>query len=378
MKNQKPDYILLYITGILIGLGILILVSASAFLSQEKFGNSFYFLNHQIIFGLFPGIILAFVFFRTSMSKLKKWAPTLLLINLGLLAMVFIPFFGIETRGAARWLDFGFFSFQPSEFLKFTFVLYLAAWLSGRKEMNSSRKTISNKVYNQTKVFSETFVAFLMITGLIGLFLIFQPDITTLGIITLTAALIYFSAYTPLWHSILIVLMGSGALLALVKIAPYRMNRVLVFLNPETDPMGIGYQIKQVLIAVGSGGIWGTGLGMSIQKFGFIPHSMSDSIFAIFAEETGFIGSLILISLFVILAFQGFKIAKKAKNEFSKLLAFGITSWLVIQGFVNIGSMIGTLPLTGIPLPFISYGGSHLLAELAGVGILLNISKQSN
>lgn len=366
MKTQKPDFILLATIVILISLGILILASVSASLSQEKFGNSFYFLNHQIIFGLIPGIIFAIIFFRIRIATLKKLAPIFLLINLAFLAAVFLPKIGVEIRGASRWLNLGLFSFQPSEFLKLFFIVYLSAWLASREEKTFSKKP---------KIFLETFVAFLIITGLVSLLLIRQPDISTLGIIVLTGTIIYFSSHTPLWHTPLIILIGIGGFLTLIKLAPYRMDRILVFLKPETDPMGIGYQIKQVLIAVGSGGILGSGLGMSIQKFGFIPHSISDSIFAIFAEETGFVGSLILILLFLIFAFQGFKISKASPDKFSQLLALGITSWITIQGFINIGSMTGILPLTGIPLPFISYGGSALITELVGVGILLNISK---
>ena len=162
-----------------------------------------------------------------------------------------------------------------------------------------------------------------------------------------------------------------------MKIAPYRAARLLVFLNPETDPMGMGYQLKQALIAVGSGGIFGLGLGMSVQKFGFLPQSMADSIFAIFSEETGFIGSLILIFLFLIFFWRGFKIAKKSMDQFSKLAALGISCWIILQALINIGSMIGIIPLTGVPLPFLSYGGSALVTELIGVGILLNISKNT-
>ena len=169
----------------------------------------------------------------------------------------------------------------------------------------------------------------------------------------------------------------AGSLIALIKIAPYRAERMLVFFQPGIDPLGIGFQAKQALIAVGSGGIAGVGLGMGIQKFGFLPQPISDSIFAIFAEETGFIGALALIFLFLMFLWRGFRIAKKTQNKFFQLTAIGITSWIIVQAFVNIGSMIGLLPITGIPLPFISYGGSHLIAELVGIGILLNISKQT-
>jgi len=370
---HRPDYILAGAIMILLILGILILSSVSATLSQEKFGTTFYFLNHQIFFGLIPGIILAFLFFKIKLGFLKKWSPLFLLINLGLVGMVFLPKIGSGAGGATRWISAGPISFQPSEFLKLTFILYLASWLTSK-----AKKAIPSK---RQKIFSEALIAFLIIIGLISLFLIFQPDISTLGIIVLVAALMYFLARTPLWHSILIFLVASGGLLALIKVAPYRANRLSVFLNPLLDPMGKGYQIKQALITVGSGGMSGLGLGMSLQKFGFLPQSMSDTIFAIFAEETGFIGCLILIFLFLIFFWRGFKTGRHppttqiAQDKFSQLTALGITSWIVLQGFINIGAMIGILPLTGVPLPFISYGGSHLIVELIGIGILLNISK---
>lgn len=374
--SGRPDYILVGTVVILIVLGILILASVSASLSQEKFGTTYYFLNHQLLFGLLPGIILAFLAFKIRLDFFKKWAPLLLLINLILLAMVFLPPIkflvgGAEAGGATRWLSLGPISFQPAEFLKLTFILYLAAWLTSR---TSQKLTGGGQA---KKEFSTTLVAFLIVIGLISLLLIFQPDISTLGIIVASAILMYFLAGTPLWHSFLIILIGSGALFSLIKLAPYRAARLLVFFEPGTDPMGIGYQLKQALIAIGSGGIFGLGLGMSHQRLGFLPQSISDSIFAIMAEETGFIGSLILISLFLIFLWRGFKIAKGMENKFSQLLALGISSWIVIQAFINVGSMTGLLPLTGIPLPFISYGGSALVAELTGVGILLNISKYS-
>ena len=365
LKNLRrhPDYILAGTSVVLIIFGILILASVSAHISQEKFGTTYYFLNHQLLFGLIPGLILGFFAFKIRLDLLKKSAPFLLLINLILLAMVFLPKIGSDIGTAARWVSIGGFSFQPSEFLKLCFILYLAAWLSSRSHSD--------------KKFAQTLPAFLLIIVLISLFLIFQPDIGTLGLIVLVSALMYILAGTPYWHSIVIFLGGAISLFSLIKLAPYRANRLLVFLKPETDPMGIGYQIKQSLIAVGSGGIFGLGLGMSGQKFGFLPlpQSISDSIFAIMANEMGFIGSLILISLFLIFLWRGFKICKLAQNQFCKLTALGISSWIVLQSFINIGAMIGILPLTGIPLPFISYGGSALISELVGVGILLNISK---
>jgi cell division protein FtsW len=246
----------------------------------------------------------------------------------------------------------------------------LAAWLASRTPQQGKFNARQSE-----KNFSQTLLAFLILIGFISGLLILQSDASTLGIIILVGILMYFSSGTPFWHVILITLIGIGGFISAIRLTPYRMKRLMVFLNPETDPLGTGYQIKQALIAVGSGGIFGLGLGMSRQKFGFLPHAMSDSIFAIFSEETGFLGAVILISLFLIFLWRGFKISKKTEDKFSQLTALGISFWIILQAFVNIGAMIGILPLSGIPLPFVSYGGSALIAELIGVGILLNISK---
>ena len=364
VKNKHLTASLFFIVGALILSGILILSSVSSAYSFKKFGNTYYFLKHQIIFGLIPGIIMGFLAFKTKLSLLKKWSPGLLLITLVLMLMVFLPFMSFKSGDAARWIKIGTFTFQPSELLKLVSILYFATWLSSRME-------------REEKSLEKTFMAFLMLLIIIILLLYFQSNVSTLGVIVLTAFLMYFSIDTPLWHILLVILLGIGALFVLIKVAPYRINRLAVFLNPDLDPMGIGYQVKQAIITVGSGGTWGVGLGMSAQKFGFLPQTISDSIFAVFSEETGFIGAIFLILLFLFFAWTGFKIAKRSKDSFSKLTALGITFWIIIQAFVNIGAMIGVLPLTGIPLPFIGYGGSALALELIGMGILLNISKNA-
>ncbi len=364
--NKKTDYILVIITGILLILGVLILTSIS---SQAKFDNPYYFLKHQVLWGIIPGLILGFFAFKIRLDLLKKWAPFLLLVNLVLAAMVFLPKIGLRLGGANRWLSLGGITFQPSEFLKLTFTLYLASWLATR----TSQQKFSGE--GAEKSFSQTLIVFLIMIGLVGGLLICQPDASTLGIILITGVLMYFLSGTPLWHIIMLALIGIGGSLAAVKLEPYRMRRLTIFLNPELDPLGLGYQIKQALIAVGSGGIFGLGLGMSRQKFGFLPESMSDSIFAIFAEETGFLGATIVIILLLLFFWRGFKISKRAKDRFGQLASFGLSSWISLQALINIGAMTAILPLAGIPLPFFSYGGSHLIAELIGVGILLNISK---
>jgi len=376
MSKKKPDYFLLTIVAFLIGLGVLILASASAPYSQARFGNSYYFLQRQIIFGLIPGLILGFLAFKINISLIKKWAPVLFFLNLIFLLMVFIPGMGIRIEGATRWVNLGIISFQPSEFLKITFTLYLAAWLASRAKKSQDKK---NRSKRKPLLFDQTFIFFTILCGIVALALNFQPDLSTLIVIASIALLMYFSINTPLIHSILIILTGSVLFFFLVRLFPYRIERFRVFLDPDADPMGVGYQLKQAMIAIGSGGISGTGLGMSMQKFfpGFLPHPISDSIFVVFSEETGFIGGAFLIFLFLIFLWRGFKISKEAKDTFSQLAAIGITFWITFQAFVNIGAMIKILPLTGIPLPFISYGGSALVTALISIGILLNISKQS-
>ena len=384
-KKGYLDYTLIVAVVLLIILGILILSSVSATISQEKFGNPFYFLLRQILLGLIPGIILAFLAFKIKLRLLKKWSPIFLLINLFTLILVFLPGIGISLGGAARWVNFKFFSFQPAEFLKLSFFIYLAAWIEsksqGKKEKKIPFRSLKRRLIQSSEDLEwggTGLIVFLIFLAVIGLFLILQPNISTLGVIVAVGMIMYFTSRTPLWHSFLITFIITGGFLTLMKTAAYRLNRLQVFLNPELDPLGKGYQIKQSLIAIGSGGLFGLGLGMSRQKFGFLPESTSDTIFAILTEETGFLGALVIIALFLTFLWRGVKIAKENSSIFSQLTALGISSWICLQAFIHIGSAIRALPLTGIPLPFITYGGSHLVAELIGVGILLNISRQKN
>ena len=385
--KTRFDIVLFGITGILIILGILILTGISAPLAQQKIGDPTYFLFHQILFGIIPGIIAGFIFYKTPLPIIKKYSPGLLLLNILFLGLVFVPFIGMSSAGASRWINLGFASFQPSEFLKITFILYLSCWLTSKyktsansagkiKSYRAKEKILSLTLNQIFAALSKTFLPFIIILGFIGILLIKQPDTSTLGLIAIVAGIMYFSIGTPVWHSILIFLIGAGSLALLIKFSVYRMNRYKILFDQTMDPMGIGYQLNQSIIAIGSGGIFGLGLGMSRQKFVFLPQSMSDSIFSVFAEEMGLIGCLILISLFLLFLWRSFNLAKRTTDQFARLVCVGISSWIVIQAFINIGAMAGIFFLTGIPLPFISYGGSHIIAELIGIGILLNISKK--
>ena len=364
------------IIALLIFLGILILASVSASFSLQRFGTTYYFLNHQLLLGLIPGLILgALAFFFTSVERIKKWSLILLLFNVFLLILVFLPIIG-TSEGAHRWIFVGPFSFQPSELLKLTFVLYLASLLANKIQKREGMKQQGSFWENIFKG-KEAFFPFLIVTGLISLLLVLQPDVSTLGVIGLTGIITYFIAGTPIWHTGIMILGGLGALYVLVQIAPYRFSRLAVFLNPLLDPLGQGYQIKQALIGIGSGGLFGIGLGLSFQKFGFLPEPISDSIFAVVAEELGFLGATLLVILFLLFAWRSFALARKIKDPLPKIATIGIATWITLQAFVNMGSITGLLPLTGIPLPFISYGGSALVVEMIAMGILLKLTSKS-
>ncbi len=337
------------------------LAGVSAVRSQELAGNSTHYLFHQIFYGILPGLILGLVVFKIGLERIRKVSLFLILGNLLLMFLVFVPGVGFSAGGAARWLNLYFFILQPAEFLKLTTIIYLAAWLASRTRPKQRKPIL---------------LPFVVIMGLITLALGFQSDLSTWGVIFVSSLVVYFLSETPLWHSAIFFSSGIAATAILVKYAGYRITRLAVFLNAKEDPMGFGYHIKQALIAVGSGGVFGLGLGASQQKYGFLPRAMSDSIFAIFAEETGFIGSVLMVAGFVLLFWRILVIARKRKDSFSKLFVMGVGAWICIQAFINIGAMVRLLPLTGIPLPFITLGGSHMLVEMVAVALVLEVSKR--
>lgn len=361
MRSHQPDYILLIISSIIILFGLVMLSSASMVKSQEAFGTPYYYLKHQVLFGLLPGLFLAYLAYKIKYQIWKKFSFLFFIAIIILLIIVFLPGLSFKSGGATRWIHLGPITAQPSEIAKLGFILYLAAWLDEK-----------SKNFNHI---SETLFPFLVATGLIMGLIILQPNIGTAGIIGMIALMMYFFAGAPLWQIGSLVALGLAGFFSFVKLFSHASNRFQIFLHPELDPLGIGYQINQALLAIGSGGFWGRGLGQSIQKFNYLPEAIGDSIFAIIAEELGFIGVLFLISLFIYFAVRGFKIAQKAPDGFGKFLAIGITSWLALQTFINISAISGLIPLTGVPLPLISYGASGLVVSIVGIGILLNISK---
>jgi len=374
--KKKFDYPLFFLVIFLVGFGIIFFAGLSAPISFERFGTTNYYSLHQILFGLIPALILGFCAYKISLAFLKKWAHIIVFLNIAALFLVFLPNIGLKLGGASRWLTVGGVLLQPAEFLKISSIVYLSAWIASKlSETNSSDwKSITKNGYHNIIYIFLPFVIFL---GLIFIALYLQSDASTMGIITLTLLALYFSSKTPLWHTLLIVFTGLSTLLFMVIFEPYRLDRWLVFLHPEADPLGKGFQLRQALISIGSGGIFGKGLGMSTQKFGFLPQAISDSVFAIIGEEFGFVGCTILIFAFLLFFWLGIKIAKRSNDKFGKMVAVGVVVWITLQAFINISSSAGIFPLAGIPLPFFSYGGSHLTVELIGIGLLLNISKNT-
>jgi cell division protein FtsW len=351
-RKTKIDKVLLFLVLGLTFFGVLMVYNASVAEALRDFGDKYFYVKYQLAWAG-AGLLLMFAFMILDYKFLKKIAPILFFINLILLILVFIPGIGIKIKGARRWLNFGFFVFQPTELIKLTLSLYLAAWLSHKK----------------------SFFHFLIVLLLVAFLIILQPDLGTAVIVIASAFLLYFTSGAPILQMLPLAALGFFAgLLAILK-SPYRKERLLTFLNPAQDPLGSSYHIRQVLIALGSGGLFGLGLGQSRQKYEYLPEATTDSIFAIIAEEIGFLGSAFVIFLLFLVIFRGLKIARQAPDSFSKLTAAGICFWVGLQILINLGAMVALIPLTGLPLPFISYGGSSLVVVLISMGILLNISR---
>ncbi len=354
---KKIDIILLICVIFLTFFGLFMIYDASSFAAHRDFLDKYHYLKGQF-FWVVLGFILLTFFSYFDYHKLYNFSLPLLLFGLMLLTLVFIPGIGVHLLGASRWIDTGFFLFQPSEFIKLALAIYLASWLS-RKEKGRLG-------------------AFLIILGLIMILVILQPDMGTAVVILAEAFIVYFLSGGRLLYFAGIIPVALVIGFIAIKTSPYRLKRLESFLNINQSIESSSYHVKQILIALGSGGIFGVGFSNSLQKYAYLPETTTDSIFAIIAEEIGFVGATLIIIVFMILVWRGFLIAIKARDNFGKLLAGGIISFLAIQIIINLSAQTVLLPLTGIPLPFISYGGSALIVDLCAVGILLNISKQSS
>ncbi len=354
---------LLGIVLALVVAGLIVIYSASVVESWENFGNTSRYFIHQLVYGAGIGLLAMYLCSRIDYHVWKKFIPLALLASIILLLLVKVSQFGFAAGGATRWLQFGPILFQPSEIAKLALVLYLAGWMSERSHRGRG-------------FYYDTLPA-LVILGVLALLILWQPDLGTMLVMVATGLVMLYVGGIPLKHLFGLVATGFIMLLAIIKLEPYRAKRITTFLNPSIDPLGIGYQINQALLAIGSGGLWGYGYGLSRQKHNYLPEALGDSIFAIMAEELGFFRILGVLALFLALALRGMKISLAAPDLFGKMLGVGIISSIIIQVIINIGAISGLLPLTGITLPFFSYGSSSLIVVLASMGILLNISRQA-
>lgn len=347
--------------GILV-FGLVMLASASSPVGYERFGSTYYFLQRQVLSGVLPGLAGLAFFLYVPYEIFKKYMLPLFLFSLALLVVVFIPGIGADHGTfARRWISIAGFSFQPFEIVKLTFLLFLAAWLEKKG------KAISD--------IHEGLIPFLLILAPVCVLMLLQPDLGTLSVIGFTSFILYFVAGAPFRHMLAFGASGAVALFFLIKTSEYRAERLMTFLHPELDPLGKGYQINQALLAIGGGGILGRGYGHSLQKFQYLPEVAGDSIFAVVGEELGFMMSAVFLLTFLGFLLRGFYIADRAKDDYGKFLVIGIICWFGIQAFMNVGAMTGIVPLTGLPFPFLSHGGTALAVSLAAVGVVLNVSK---
>lgn len=346
---------LLIVTVVLAAIGILMVYDSSVAIAIRDFGDQYHFVRDQVKW-LVLGFISFGVLSNVPYITWRKFAVPAILGTMALLMAVFIPGLGVHALGAHRWLNFRVFILQPAELAKLSLVLYLSAWFSSKEH--------------------GRFVAFLLLIGMIVGLIILEPDLGTAMTLLLTALGMYFLSGAPIGQFLILIPVMIAGVVGLAVFEPYRMRRVLTFLHPEVDPLGASYQIRQILLSLGSGGLFGLGLGKSRQKYEYLPEANTDSIFAIIGEEMGFVGTVTVILLFLFLIWRCFRIAQRTNEPFGKLLALGVGSWIGIQTVVNIGSMVALMPLTGVPLPLISYGGSNLVITLGALGMIYNVSKK--
>lgn len=352
---NRIDISLLISVIILTLFGLFMIYDVSSFVAFRDFGDKYHYIKDQFLWVVLGfGALTFFTIF--DYRKLYALALPILLTALVLLTLVFIPGIGVGFLGAHRWIDMGFFLLQPAEFVKLGLAIYLAAWFSNKEK--------------------GRLPAFLLLLVLVLGLVMVEPDMGTTIVILAEALIIYFlSGANIFYFSLIVPLIGFLGYL-LIKVSPYRTKRLDTFLNIDLSQES-SYHVKQILIALGSGGLLGVGLGNSLQKYAYLPESTTDSIFAIIAEELGFVGAVGLVLFFIFIISRCFRVVVNCRDNFGKLLAGGITTFLAIQTVINLAAQTALIPLTGIPLPFISYGGSALIVDLAAIGILLNISRRS-
>ena len=348
----------------LVVLGLLIVYSSSFALGLLAFNDANYFVARQALWAAI-GVVLLVTLMRLDYRWLRSISPLLMLVAIVALMAVLVPGIGLERNGAQRWITLGPLPpAQPSEFAKLALIIYVSAWLAGKG------------TYIQS--FALGFAPFVIMVGLVAGLILLEPDTGTAAVVVLTTVTLFFIAGASMTHLAALLSIGSVTAFLLIISAGYRADRLIAFVDPGDDPSGVGFHTLQLLIALGSGGVGGLGLGASRQKFFYIPNSHTDGVFAIVGEELGFIGAIAVIILFGALIYRGFRVILRTRDEFGALLATGIVCWIAYQALINVGGITRAIPMTGIPMPFLSYGGSALAALLAAVGILLSISRQAD
>ncbi|MGC9031235.1 MAG: FtsW/RodA/SpoVE family cell cycle protein [Minisyncoccia bacterium] len=365
----KIDYFFIFLVFFLLFWGFFEIVLVSTPFSLTRFRNPSYYSFRQLIHILI-GIVFSFIIYILPSNFIKRHIKKIFLFSLFSLLLVFFPKIGHQTGGAARWINIFGFSFQPSEFFKITFILYISLWLTNRGLDTNIKKK---------KYLWETFFYFFTFILIISFLFYLQKDMGTMVVLAVVISLLYFYSSKNILQPIFLIILEFVLGIIFLYSEGYRIARLKLFLNPNVDPLGLSYQFLQGLYALGSGGLFGIekgfAFGLSKQKFGFLPQAMGDSIFCIIGEELGFLGTLFLVLLFLTFFLKIVKLSNKIDSNFEKLSVIGIGFWFIIQAFLNIGGLIRLLPLTGVPLPFFTYGGSHIIAELMGIGIILNFSK---
>ncbi len=360
MKPASGDrvFLMLVITLSLAGLAIFSSATLGLLARESSSISQDILLQTGLGFGF--GFLALFLARVTPLARMKLFAPYLYVASIIFTLLVFVPGIGFRAGGATRWIDLGFTTIQPAEFLKIGFVLALAWWLAPRTRQLANPK--------------KGLLPFIVLLAIPSAILLAQPNTSTTMLILMTGAAMYFAAGAP-WRDFGILAIGATIALAiLISMRPYALERVKTFIDPSANSLGSGYQIQQALIAIGSGGILGRGFGQSVEKFNYLPEPDGDSVFAVFAEETGFIGALVLLALFVALAARGLVIAGNSTDLFGGLTALGFSFLIIFQAGINVGAMLGIIPLTGLPLPFISHGGTALAATLLMCGFVLNVA----
>lgn len=370
----SPDWLILTLTLLLVFLGLLIIADASAVVAQIDFGDQFYYVKRQafwLVISLSLMIIISLIDYR----KLKPFTPWFLVLAIIPLILVLIPGLGEKRLGAQRWLGVGQFGFQPSELAKLALIVWGASFFDNLLVPVKRKIVTINEKLTSRQVNSRPIWPFWLVLVLLAFLVMLEPDLGTTIVIVATGFCLAFLAETPAWKIMVFSFLGLGIGLLLIIASPYRQERLLTFLNPSRDPQGASYHTQQILIALGSGGLFGQGIGQGRQKYAYLPEVVTDSIFAVVGEELGFLGASALVFLLAALSLACLRLSSKAPDRFGQLICAGVGTLIGIQTIINLGAIVGIFPLTGIPLPLISYGGSSLIVCLVGLGLVLSVSR---